>query len=469
MFENTTLTSFNQGYNRAMKHSEENRLKIHEDFAAFYYNDYEIICDILRDYTLNNPYSAETLKTLQFRHIDQIEKMLSRLTAGIYSQQPIRKLMQGENENEDFAELLEDLNYSAKVKECFRAAKYFNIAFIQPVYDTISKKMRLDVITPNDVIVKCKPEDYLEIDKIKIRKAVGGMVREVVWSDTEHYYIEGGKEYNAKGNSNGVNPYGVIPISILRMKPSRDFYGEPDWNLYLEQINSDIVLTELKEAEHKIIHQAWLAVNLGLTNNDVIKPGKVFTVNGLQEGEVIPSLESVTSNYDFASMRENLDWYLKQLALSRGLSASSVSAEVNDLSGIAKIVDNQELEETKEATKETLYNFEIDLMNKIMIVANVSGGYNFEGEFEMQFVKDPISETVQDKNDRREMEKKYFISNEIDFVLQDLEFNSREEALEHIKQIQNENKEIDSKAIVNEVIEPGMDSNGNESDVEKAK
>jgi len=468
MFENVILQSFNEGYNRAMKHSEDNRLKIHEDFSAFYYNDYEVICDILREYTLNNPYSAETLKTLHFRHIDQLDKMLSRLTAGIYNQRPIRKLVSGETEDEDFIKLLGSIQYAAKVKECFRAAKFFNIAFIQPVYDSISKAMRLDVITPNDVIVKTKDEDYLQIEKIKIRKAVGGNIREVVWSDSEHYYIEGGKEYNAKGG-NGANPYGVIPISTLRIKPSRDFYGEPDWNLYLEQINSDIGLTEMKEAEQKIIHQVWLAINLNIGKNEIIKPGEIFTANKIQEGEVIPSLESVNSNYDFASLRENLDWYIKQLALSRGLSASSVSGEVNDLSGIAKIVDNQELEETKQETKEILYNFEIDLMKKIAIVSNVSGGTNFnlDAEFEMQFVEDPSTETVQDKNERRDMEKKYFISNEVDFVIEDKELNSREEAIEWIKQRKQESKLIGNAEETNpEDTEPGMDSNGDESEIE---
>ncbi|MBK6878668.1 MAG: hypothetical protein IPG99_20090 [Ignavibacteria bacterium] len=145
-------------------------------------------------------------------------------------------------------------------------------------------------------------------------------------------------------------------------------------------------------------------------------------------------MESVTSNYDFAGIREQTDYLLSQLAISEGMNASSVSQQVDDLSGIAKIVDNAELEEKRLDNLELLYQFEIDLLNKMRMVWNKYSPtkLNESGEFEVEFVEDSQTETVSDKTARREMEKKYGIANEIDFVIEDKELGSRDEALAHI-------------------------------------
>ncbi|MBK6878663.1 MAG: hypothetical protein IPG99_20065 [Ignavibacteria bacterium] len=157
-------------------------------------------------------------------------------------------------------------------------------------------------------------------------------------------------------------------------------------------------------------------------------------------------LESVTSNYDFAGIREQTDYLLSQLAISEGMNASSVSQQVDDLSGIAKIVDNAELEEKRLDNFELLYQFEIDLLNKCRMVWNKYSAtkLNEAGEFEVEFVEDSQTETVSDKTARREMEKKYGIANEIDFVIEDKELGSRDEALAHIKQRQAELTELNT-------------------------
>jgi hypothetical protein len=139
------------------------------------------------------------------------------------------------------------------------------------------------------------------------------------------------------------------------------------------------------------------------------------------------------------------------------MNASSVSQQVDDLSGIAKIVDNAELEEKRLDNLELLYQFEIDLLNKIRMVWNKYSAtkLNEAGEFEVEFVEDSQTETVADKTARREMEKKYGIANEIDFVIEDKELGSREEALAHIKQRQAELTELNTAPTIanNETVE----------------
>jgi hypothetical protein len=194
--------------------------------------------------------------------------------------------------------------------------------------------------------------------------------------------------------------------------------------------------------------------------------------NGVREDEAQPTLESVTSNYDFAGIREQTDYLLSQLAISEGMNASSVSTQVDDLSGIAKIVDNAELEEKRLDNLELLYQFEIDLLNKMRMVWNKYSAtkLNETGEFEVEFVEDSQTETVSDKTVRREMEKKYGIANEIDFVIEDKELGSREEALAHIKQRQLEMQELniqeDAEETNPEDTQQSMEYNGTEPNQE---
>ncbi len=75
---------------------------------------------------------------------------------------------------------------------------------------------------------------------------------------------------------------------------------------------------------------------------------------------------------------------------------------------------------------------------------------NEAGAFEVEFVEDSQTETVSDKTARREMEKKYGIANEIDFVIEDKELGSRDEALAHIKQRQEELTQLNTAPTVAE-------------------
>jgi len=458
IYKNDFLEAMNITYTQRMARSEADRQRLHYEIACFYYNDYEEICKILKEETKNNPYSEDTLKTIRFRHIDMMRKVVKKLTAGVYHQRPIRKLVISEGTetteeitDEALEEVLEQANFHTAVKDAYEAAQVFNTVFAMPVYDEQKKKLKIDVILPNEVSVHERESDYLDFDAIKIKKCIGGEVIQSVWTEEEHYRKEGGNIKAIPGNEEKKeplkNPFApVIPVSVLRLRKGWDFYGEPNWNLYNAQKELTINNTEMKLAEQKIMHQAYVAVNMELKKDSVITPGVILQRNGVREDEAQPTLESVTSNYDFAGIREQTDYLLSQLAISEGMNASSVSQQVDDLSGIAKIVDNAELEEKRLDNLELLYQFEIDLLNKMRMVWNKYSPtkLNEAGEFEVEFVEDSQTETVSDKTARREMEKKYGIANEIDFVIEDKELGSREEALAHIKQRQAELTELNT-------------------------
>lgn len=438
------FTDMELQFKAMLQRSEAVRQSIHQDFAAFINNDYEEITRILKKITLNNPYSADTLndQNFYFQHIDILDKILTRLSSGIYTQMPIREIydVNGEVNVEATDKLnliLEQINYHGKVKEAFKKAIYFNCLVVNPVFDineqTESKKFRLDVITPDNFAVKTK-ENYLEMKAIAIRKAdENNEVYLSVWTEEEHYNKSGLQEWTAPNNEEGINPFSpVLPFSVLRIKEGTDFYGEPNWNLYLNQRSYDIRLTDLDRSEVGTIFNIWVGTNTKFAKDETFRPGELKQIES--NSEYPASLKNVSGDIDYTSIRENIDWKNKSVMNSEGLSAQSGSVDVASESGVKREMDEVELKEKRENYKETLYAFEIDLLNKIRMVWNEYNPTNqiADGEFDITFSEVQSTETVQDKIARREMEKKFGLKDEVDFVMEDFEI-SEAEAIQHIQ------------------------------------
>lgn len=445
LFKNDFIENMELTFKGYLQRSDSERQKIFQDFAVFYFNDYLGIVDYLKKETLNNPFSLETLKTLKFQHINILKKVLSRLTSGIYTPQPSRYLeIENESlydtENEKLNMLLDKVKYNIKVKESFRRAKYFNTVLVMPVYDMQTKKMRLDIYNPNDVSVKTK-EDYNEIEKIAIRKAdKDGHCYLSVWTETEHYIMSGTKRIAPVGNPKMKNPFSpVIPISVLRMTEGIDFYGEPNWNLFLNQKYFDIRLTDFDRSELNTIYQMWFGINTNFKESETFTPNSIKQINNVSNDDARPEIYSISANADYTGIRENIDWKIKTMMVSEGLSSNSVNSEVIEQSGISKLIDELELQESKEEDKEILSDFEKDLINKVIMVNNyydIAKIVNANVCIEFPPV---TNETIEAKKTRREMEVTYGYKNSVDFAMEDLNLTEAE-AIERIKYVNGQNK-----------------------------
>lgn len=447
LYTNTMIEQMNYNFKSFLARSDAKRQEIFQDFATFYFNDYLGIVDILQKSTLNNPFSAETLKRLEFQHIDIISKVLNRLTAGIYNPQPSRYIEiedknQYQIENEKFWDLLKQMNYSVKMKETFRRAKYFNTVLAMPVYNVHSKKMRLDIYNPNDIAVTTT-EDYNELHSVVIRKADRtGNIYYSVWTPEQHFNIIGGKKTALEDNPKMNNPFNpIIPISTLRMKEGIDFFGEPNWNLYLNQKYFDIRLTDFDRSELNTVYQLWFGINTDFKENETFTPNTIKQVNNVSQDDREPSLNSISPNVDYTSVRENIDWKMKTMLSSAGLSANSGSTEIVDQSGVSKLIDELELQEIREEDKEVLKHFEVDLLNKIVMVNNfyAKDKINDTAKICIEFSEEKATESIENKKSRREMEKSYFYKNEVDFAMEDLNL-SEAEAIERINYVKAQNK-----------------------------
>lgn len=459
------FTELVKGYQKMRSMSEIERISIHRLFAAFYNNDYLLINDILKNETLNNPYSAESLNKMNFQHLDVTQKIIARLSGGIYTNEPVRELIISEgNTDESLQNVLRQIKYSMKVKDAFRKALYYNIIVAQPVFDYELKQMRIDIFTPDSFKVKTK-DDFLVLDEISIEKArPDGSVYEAVWNETEHYIIEGDskEKISPPNNEQGKNPFGKLPFVVLRIEEGCDFFGEPNWNILLNQKNLDIRLTDLNESELRNVHGVYHGINTNFPNGIRFAAGSLLQSTE-REGERV-SLDPVNLIIDYEQIRDNIDWKIKTVMNSEGLSAQSGDVSVARESGVKRAMDEIELQEKRDDYKELLYNFEIELLNMIRTVYNtyMNPKLNDKAYFEVTFSEEKSMESIQDKIARREMEKSIGYKNEIDFTMEDLEI-SKDEAIEVLKNVSEQNRLMSEFKPVEITLPDNQDINLNDN------
>lgn len=459
------FTELVKGYQKMRSMSEIERISIHRLFAAFYNNDYLLINDILKNETLNNPYSAESLNKMNFQHLDVTQKIIARLSGGIYTNEPVRELIISEgNTDESLQNVLRQIKYSMKVKDAFRKALYYNIIVAQPVFDYELKQMRIDIFTPDSFKVKTK-DDFLVLDEISIEKArPDGSVYEAVWNELEHYIIEGDskEKISPPNNEQGKNPFGKLPFVVLRIEEGCDFFGEPNWNILLNQKNLDIRLTDLNESELRNVHGVYHGINTNFPNGIRFAAGSLLQSTE-REGERV-SLDPVNLIIDYEQIRDNIDWKIKTVMNSEGLSAQSGDVSVARESGVKRAMDEIELQEKRDDYKELLYNFEIELLNMIRTVYNtyMNPKLNDKAYFEVTFSEEKSMESIQDKIARREMEKSIGYKNEIDFTMEDLEI-SKDEAIEVLKNVSEQNRLMSEFKQVEITLPDNQDINLNDN------
>lgn len=437
------FSELNKAFTTVLKKSEIHRLAIHEEFAAFYNNDYEAICSYLREATLNNPFSEETLKDLRFRHINIIKKIINRITSGIFTKDPVIKLIDAdEKEQAILTELLTECRFVQKVKEAFRKAVYFNTIEANVVWDTEQNRLRIDIITPNNYTIETGG-DYLAKSVIAVRKAdKAGEIYWSVWSETGHYLVKGDSVTPPENNSEMVNPYytpgskcSALPFAALRIEEGEDYFGEPNWNIFLHQKNLDIRLTDLNETELKTLHQIYLGINTNFTAGESFKAGDFKQINNVKDDDKEPKIESIISNADYGSVRDNIDWHNKLVLSSEAIGGNSASTEVTAESGAAKKIDELELLERRAEYKTTLYHFMVELLGVIRMVWNC---YNpkqalpAEGIFDVRFTEADMFETIDDKRKRYDMAIDFGYKDKFDIAAEELEV-SEDEAKEIIR------------------------------------
>jgi len=233
----------------------------------------------------------------------------------------------------------------------------------------------------------------------------------------------------------------------LRDRAHCDFWGEPNWGLFLYQLQNDMDLTDLKFSE-KFVKFPILTTNAKLPADLVISPNRVIDLGSSGDGTQT-FLNYQNANTDWANIREN-DAYLRgAMYSSEGLpeSSASVSGDAPKQVG-AKTIDELALVEQRENDKMKLLAVERELLRKIQMINNT---YETRSEYKLtdsadsyfyvEFTDQKIQESVQDQIARREFEMRSGMKTPVDFIMEDTGL-TREEALEEYNRVKEESASI---------------------------
>lgn len=427
------------------------RIKVFQEFRDFYENDFEQIKDHLKNY-VSDTYSEQTLKKLRFQHRDIVHKILNRKTAGIF-EKPSREYIIGKEDSwDELPDLLNEWDWNEAVKEAAKRMLFFNTVLAQPIYR--NDKINVELNTGEGTIVIPNSEDYLIPSEVYLNRTdfETGDLYIVYWSEDDHYIIDGHftdtvkeitgnqiKEYKGEVLENN---FGLLPFATLRHREGMDFWGEPNYSLLQDQREYDIDLTNFKRIQEFQGFGVWVATNLNLAEKQVFNPNMVLRRDDLKTDDIVPDLKCIVPQINFDGLRDNMDWGKKTAYESQGLSSASGDTDVNELSGIAKSIDEHEIQEQRNAIKKKLSQFETELFDIAKVVYQTETGKKIpDGKLFVDYGDDKPYETIKDTIERRKHEIELNIQDEIDIVMTKYEL-SEEDAIKHIEERKERRKKL---------------------------
>jgi len=458
MLFDSAINITNSVYQKLIRESEDNRREIFKNFHYFYVKDKEEVERIIKaELVTYGIFNSTSVNKIPFRYSDIIQKALMRLSAGVYDEDPVVTI--DGKADEDLSNALIKTKFFPKAKEALKKALFVNTCVSQIVKRDV---IEIDNLMPDEITV-ITDLDYLKAIAFSVTRFDPNKkeLYQAVWTETEHYILDSyGNQKPVDGNSAMINPYEVLPFSKLSITDGIDYYGEPNWDLYYAQMSLIIKLMQANWNKNFNAFPIWISTNLDLKDNEVLTPGKIIKQDNIKDGDQAPSLTSVSPDYDFADQREDIDWLIQTVLSNLGLPASSASLETLGQSGVAKQIDEVELNEIRADLRNKSYYYVLDLLNKLRAVWNyyaveMNEAKIPEGEFDIQFSDTPQSESITDTKARREMEIAHDIATPIDFIMEDYEVDETE-----AKKMYEANKEINSKNKAVETVKEDLTNGG---------
>jgi len=443
---NYLLNLMTVNFTYMLRRNEPVRLRLWQQLACFYNQEFEKMEQVIQEYFKNKPFSSDTLsKRILYKHEDIIQKLVHRKTAGLFSNLPDITLSdpnKPETVDENLTVALDEFEFFKGVQEAYRRSKYFNTVIVMPLYNAEEDTFRLDIIC-GDICTVVPKSDYFLIDAMKIIRVNSQFqVYYSVWKEDQHFTEDsGGTPISDPENEDNKNPYkdelgkSVIPAAILRERPGKDFWGEPNWSLFFHQMFHTMKISDNERGEFYQKFAPMIGINAKLSDNTTLDPGSYNNFENNDPQRKV-SIESIKMETPWNEIRENAKFNNESFMMTQGIPAGTASLQpARAASGVSKTIDEVELTEQRMEDQNILFDFMIDLLRMIRIVWNYNiGSPNVKGRkalqekyvFDCHFTEEKPLENVDDKIKRREMEYQYEIKSEIDFIMEDLECDEEE-------------------------------------------
>lgn len=423
----TTLT---QGaYRKAILQQNQRRKEEAARKLDYYHGEQldHLLASILRDYA--NP------EKLRPYFLNVVRKVVNN-RAKVYMQDATRTLDASDADKATYAELEHVAGLPVKMKQANRLSFLCGNVLLRPLWR--GGRMDVDVLTPDfvDVITGDSPEDVLAV--IITHTKENGRVDEIeysLWTAEEVVTLN----YNGIETAKETNPYGILPFVSVFADPPTDSYWRPGAKDLMNA--QDSVNERLTQLCYVLNFQSFgmaytKGVNMAGSETPVMGPGLVWNLD--KDGD----LGFAAPNAPISESIAAIEFIMKQAAIMNGLSAASVSTETRKESGVSKVMDSKELEETRRDDIAMFAQYEHQLFKICRIVWN----YHNPGrkiaesaEFSVNFY-DPKPETsgLEQAREWELLLDKGLIS-PVDIMLErDPDLSNREEAKKRLKEIQAE-------------------------------
>lgn len=409
---------------------------------AYFSNNYYKMLEFL-NYELRKIISNDTAFEKMPRVIvNDIPQMVSR-SCLLYHNQPER-IYSRKNLSDEQNKVL---NKTYKhYKDFHRLAKTLNTILVRPIWNEKLKKFEFVKLGRHFATAITSDDNQYDLQEliygreVKNSKGENEIVyfhwtEDNVWvTDENENEISISKVLGDEKATND-NPYKRIPFSVLRLQDSDDFWGDgiSTYVNLIEQNNLKLI---------DALYKQWLSfgypigTNLGIEANRFnVAPYEPIMVNNSKVDEIQPSLQFPSPDHKVEEDKALIDWTRKAGGTAQGLSASSMSQDETAMSGYAKTIDNLPLLEKNNDDIEALKEFEIDLFEMMKLESKISKGTSFEGIelLEVNFKKYEFPKTIDEIWKEREFNYKYNLQSELDWLMQDRNGLTEDEAKEILK------------------------------------
>lgn len=322
-------------------HSQANIDRINEDYLRYQIFNGRIRITvkeaISREFTVKS-----TVEELHKRVIPlNITQKITNKLAGVYRDQPVRTPASDDpNDQESIDNLTEILDFNTVMKTSNKLFKLTKSVGLEPYVNSKGEpKLRA---LPSHTITQFSDDDIepeVPTHTIKHLRFTNNRdeARHVVWSEEEHYLMDG----NGRVLVDYGNPYGINPIVYIR--EGLELMPIPDDDLLHMQIAICLLLTDLAFATK---YAAWSVVYLIGVDNTAIEfnPNSVISLPYGKDGTK-PEIGTVTPTLKATDLLAQVEALVGLLLTTKNLSVGTVTMKLeggNAASGAAKAIDQSE-------------------------------------------------------------------------------------------------------------------------------
>ena len=470
LFDNMGERQMQELFTAFWKRCEETRVLEAQKLWYWYIRDKAEVVNCIK-VALAKIFRQKTIDRMNVRVFLVVDRIIDRL-AKIYKLPASRSLdggmktsiddggvrtTQQSPSDKNYQELLSGSTLNKQATEFEKQLNLFNTCFMQPVwrsnFDDPNQRPFMDFLIHNPAwsVIEWSDKDFRKPKAFyyPIWINLTGTIEQVLvyWSKDEHFYVDRvGNRKMVPGMSSMTNPYGILPLATGRIKDSTDGYGEGKWELV--EGNEEICgqVTNLYYTAYFQSHGQPVSINMGLKGEPEIGPDKPIVVDSAGGKEQQPS------SFDFAhaspmikEVQDMINWSIGMLQNLKGMTGQSISLDPTIQSGISKMQDSAELQESRQDMVSILEDFEHDLFRVTRVVWNYHNpGKKIadDAEFSVHFAEPKVLKTADEKVKEREAAIKQGTGSRIDFIMEDHPELNREEAEQKLQQNLAENRKF---------------------------